>query len=321
MLVKKNFFSYLLVDWIAKILCLIIAIMLYVFFQFNSLRDRAVSVPLTVITNDELVPASQYPRTIRLVLRGASDRIYSIQENDLEAILDLGSHNTPGTWRVPVRIHKRGSALSVDPLTISLEPSEVSIVLETKSSRQLKIVPEFRGTLESGYELVSVEVVPPFIDAVGPLSVLDNVREALTDPVDLSGRKENFVNRVRVLKAETTINYTASEFVEVRVTVRREILYKSYTRLPVALKGLMPELRLIGEAPLVSARLGSSRRIMETFMPALGLISLDLSDIREPGTYLVPITGNPPDEMTLDMVDPPVISVTVEWRDVSGSRP
>lgn len=321
MLVKRNFFRNLLVDWIAKILCLVIAIVLYAFYQFNSLRDRSVSVPLTVITNDELVPASQYPRTIRLVLRGESSKIYSIQENDLEAILDLGSHNSPGTWRVPVRIHKRGSALAVDPLSITLEPSEVSIVLESKTSRQLKIVPQFRGALESGYEIYAVEVSPPVIDAIGPLSVLDSLREALTDPVDLNGRNADFVNRIRVLKAETTIAYAGSEFVEVRVGIRRELLYKSYASLPVELRGLRPELRLAGEVPSVSARLGSSRRIMETFMPAPGLVSLDLSDIRTPGIYLLPVVANPPDEVLIDLIEPSVVSVTVQARTETGRQP
>jgi len=104
----------LLADWPAKILSLAGAIALSYFYQINKLEERPMSVPLVVVTNDDFVPASQYPRTVRLVLRGESNAIYAVLEGDIEATLDLRGYTGAGVWRVPVRVEKRGSALGID---------------------------------------------------------------------------------------------------------------------------------------------------------------------------------------------------------------
>ena len=68
----------LLADWPAKILSLAAAVLLFFFQSVNRLEERPLSVPLTIIANDDFVPASAYPRTVRLVPRGESNAIYAI---------------------------------------------------------------------------------------------------------------------------------------------------------------------------------------------------------------------------------------------------
>lgn len=308
---KKKILHLLLDDWVAKVLCLVLAIVLYVFYQFSNLRDRPISVPVTLISSENLVPASQYPRTVRLLLRGESDEIYAIHESDLEAIIDLGVHTVPGTWRVPVKILKRGSALMAEPLTISVEPSEISIILETKFTRQLEIIPEFRGLVESGFEMVGYEVVPGTIDAVGPTSVVEGIQQAFTEAIDLTGRDENFAVRVRVLKADSVIHYATSEFVEVKVVISRELVFRTVTAIPVEVRNLLSGLSLKSELPSVSLRVSGSRKKLEDLNPGSLVAHIDFSAITKPGEYALPVQLVLPEGLELDTVEPARLTITV----------
>lgn len=308
---KKKILHLFLDDWVAKVLCLVLAIVLYVFYQFSNLRDRPISVPVTLISSENLVPASQYPRTVRLLLRGESDEIYAIHESDLEAVIDLGVHTVPGTWRVPVKILKRGSALAAEPLTISVEPSEISIILETKFTRQLEIIPEFRGLVENGFEVVGFEVVPGTIDAVGPTSVVEGIQQAFTEAIDLTGRDENFAVRVRVLKADSVIHYATSEFVEVKVAISRELVFRTISAVSVETRNLSFGLSLESGLPFVTLRISGSRKKLEDFVPESLVAYIDLSAITQPGEYALPVQLVLPESLELDTVDPPLLNITL----------
>lgn len=317
MLIKNRFLRFILDDWIAKILCLVLAIVLYVFYQFSSLRERPLSVPLTLIASENLVPATQYPRTVRLVLRGESDEIFAIHENDLEAVLDLGTHTVPGTWRVPVKILKRGTALAAEPLNISIEPSEVSINLETKAYRLLEIIPEFRGQVAQGFEMVRWEVEPRTINAYGPVSVLDGVIQAVTEAIDLTGRDTDFSQRIRVLKADSVINFTTSEFVEVKITIRREQVSKVLPDISVMDLNLGTGLRINEALDSVSVKIRGERRLLENLQATSIVPSVDLTGVAAPGEYFVPVHVVVPDGITVENVDPAELMVTIG---VSGAR-
>ena len=184
--------EHLLSDWPAKVLSIAGAVALFFFYQFNRLEERPLSVPLRVEVNNELVPASQYPRTVRLVVRGESNAIFSILEEDLQASIDLGPYRNAGIVRVPVLVEKRGSALGIDPLEISVEPPEIALSIEPRVERDIHVVPSFRGYLEPGYELAGFKLEPSKIEVAGPASLMEEIDDVATEPIELTGRSENF---------------------------------------------------------------------------------------------------------------------------------
>jgi hypothetical protein len=104
----------------------------------HSLQTRYFSVPLQVEANEILVPANQFPQISRISIRGESGSIASIHEDDIETFIDLRRYVSEGTYRVPVQIIKRGSALDVDPLEITVYPPEIHLKLERRLSRNIQ---------------------------------------------------------------------------------------------------------------------------------------------------------------------------------------
>jgi hypothetical protein len=69
-------------NWPVKVLSIALAIILFVFHRMSVLEDRFFSVPLKVETAGTLIPASPYPRMVRVSLRGDANSIYPILEDD-----------------------------------------------------------------------------------------------------------------------------------------------------------------------------------------------------------------------------------------------
>lgn len=301
-----------LADWPAKVLSLAGAIALFFFYQMNKLDERPLSVPLVVVTNEGFVPASQYPRTIRLVLRGESNAIYAILEDDLKATLDLRSYTSAGTWRVPVRVEKRGSALGIDPLEISVDPSDVAISIEPRVIKQIQVVPSFRGYLEPGYELAGFKLVPSQLEAAGPSSVMEKLTDAATEPIELTGRSEGFTIKVRLAARDPLVTFLTTDTFEFSAEVKKALVYRSYQDLEIAYGGLRDGLVVKSLPPTGSASVASSSAELESFTPQAGVLEADLSNVEKPGTYTIAVVPRFPEGFDVQAWSPMTITVTVE---------
>ena len=308
-------------NWPAKILSLAAAVTLFFTYQLNRLEERPLSVPLRVTINDEFVPASQYPRTVRLVIRGDPNAIFAVLEGDLEAILDLTPYTSPGIQRVPVTIEKRGSALGIDPLEFRIEPSEVALSIEQRAVRELQIVPSFRGFLEPGYELTGFKITPPRIEVVGPASLLSSLDDVTTDPIELTGRSEGFQLRIKVTEKDPLISYLSSDVVEFSAEVRRAIVFKTFQDIPVEATDLAPALAVRGNLPVGSVRVSASRSELEDFIPSAGVLQVDLSEIDEPGTYTLAVVPHFPAGFQVESWLPMVVAVNIVANGASEDQP
>jgi len=215
-------------NWIAKAVSIVIAILLFVFYRITSLETRFISVPLIIQADSALVPASSYPRIIRVSLRGDAAGIQLISEDDIEAYIDLEQFDNPGQYRAPVQIRKKGSALGIEPLELIIEPSEVSLQLDLKNSKIIPLQANIQGKVAAGYEFISHTLVPAQVMAEGPVSVLGGISLLTTDYIDLDGRSEDFTLVVSILSHNPLVVIRGSRLTEFRGFIRKiEPVYSS----------------------------------------------------------------------------------------------
>ncbi|HQO65277.1 MAG TPA: CdaR family protein, partial [Spirochaetales bacterium] len=308
---RMELLERLLADWPAKVLSLAGALALSYFYQVNKLEERPMSVPLVVVTNDDFVPASQYPRTVRLVLRGESNAIYAVLEGDIEATLDLRGYTGAGVWRVPVRVEKRGSALGIDPLEISVDPSDVALSIEPRVVKEVPVVPSFRGYLEPGFELAGFRLTPARMEIAGPSSAMEKLADAATDPIELTGRSDNFELRTKVQLRDPLLVLLSSNLVDFSAEVKKALVYRNFQGLELSYVGLRDGLALLEFGTMGAARVAASSVELEAFATGPGLLEADLSNIEKPGVYTVAVSPRFPAGFDVETWSPMVQTVTV----------
>jgi YbbR domain-containing protein len=316
---SKDLLGRLLANWPAKMLSLVAAGLLFFFYQLNRLEDRYISVPLEVKSGEEFVPASQYPRSVRVTLRGESNALFAIQEDDIAANLDLTAFKSEGLYRAAVQIERRGTALGVDPLEIQVDPAEVAVSMERRASRAVPVTPSFRGFLQSGYELVSFEIEPPDVEVYGPASAVAKVSDVQTEFIELAGRNTDFAVNAKLLVKDDLVTVSGSGAVSFRAVVKPSQALKTFEQVEIAVDDAADKLVLAETLPKASLRLRPKADSQAPPLAALpvGTLSIDLSGIRRPGTYELSVHARPPDGYEIEGYEPTQVRVVLVEGEVA----
>jgi YbbR domain-containing protein len=307
----KGFWAKALADWPAKVLSLVVALLLFFFYHLNRLEQRSLSVPLAVTTNDEYVPSSEYPHSVKLALRGESNSLFQLQEEDIRASIDLSAVHGPGFTKATVEIEKRGNALGIDPLEIKAEPSTISVTMEHKASRVVPVTPVFHGYLNPGFELKSFDLSPGEVEIEGPESVIDRITSVSTEPIELSSRQADFSVKTRLLRGDPLVIITGADTADFRGAVVKAVALKTFSTAAVVASGLPEALALSEPLPAVRLAVKSQTVDLKGFELAPDSLSVDLSQVRRPGTYTLPILMKLPEGVILDSVDPQSLTVKI----------
>jgi len=201
----KNLAAMVAEKWPAKALSIALAVVLFIFHRMSTLEERFFSVPLIIRSSDNLIPAKSYPRMIRVNLKGNSNAIYSILDDDIETYIDLSKFQSPGDYRAEIKILKKGTALGIDPLQVRVDPPEIILSLDYKISKRVPLAVSLINSPESGYFLRSSTLNPTHVTIDGPLQIVSTITELYTDLVDQSGRNDDFVVQVNILNPNPLI--------------------------------------------------------------------------------------------------------------------
>jgi len=307
----KNLIDKLLENWPAKIVCLAIALMLFLFYRMSTLQERFFSVPLHIETNGDLVPASAYPRMVKISLRGEVDAIYPILEDDVVAFLDLSPYTKEGEIRVSVQTRLKGTALDVEPLQVSVEPGEISFRVEHRMVKKVPVTPSFKGYPEAGYEFSGYILNPSIIELSGPRSAVEKITEVGTDSVELAGRNQSFQGSVALINKNPLVTLPGTGLVEYQVTIDQTTLVKNYDDVPFFFENLDPSLTV--ETDKVSGMLqikGTQADLSEWVLPPNALTIL-CENVREPGVYSLPVQTIIPEPYEVLKSSPESVQLTV----------
>ena len=301
-------------NWPAKVFSIALALVLFVFHQMNSLAERFFSVPLILESQTDLVPASSYPRLIRITLRGDANSIYPIQEDEIQVYIDMSRFTDPGNYQAVVQIRKRGMALEVSPLEIRTEPEVVSLSLDHKISKFVPLKVNFLGEVEPGYLLNSYSLNPSQVIIDGPSVHLDDVSELETEAIDLNGRDEDFSLAVNIQNQDSLLVIRGNGVTEFEGFISRVVSVLNIQNVPVGITGLHEYFSGELESRTATLRLeGRNQEELDLFILPEDVLFVDCSAIREPGTYMLTVQGDVPH--LVFSVDPPEMKIQIRFAE------
>jgi hypothetical protein len=279
------------------------------------MAERFFSVPLKIETDGSYTPSSPYEHNIRISMRGETNSIYPILENDVEAFIDMKDKGK-GFYRLPVQIRKKGTAIGVDPLEITIDPLEVALSIDYKVSKYAPITANTRGSPKDGFKIVSSTVIPNQVVIDGPSDVIANITELFTETIDIDGRDEDFSVVVNILNNEPLAIVRGNGSAEYKGFIQPITSQKTLDRLPISVKGLDGKQTAELSVKIGSVTLLGKQQELEDYATSLKLansilLSVNCSDVHDAGLYELPITASIPSEFNIVEISPPTVSVQV----------
>ena len=302
-------------NWPAKVLCIGLAIILFIYHRLSTLERRFFSVPLNVEHMSSLLPSSSYPRMVRVSLRGEADSIFPIMEDDIEVYIDMDIYNMPGTYTVPVQWRKKGTAQGVEPLQITVDPMEITLSLDLKISKFVPLSASLRGQVESGYTMTSYSLNPTQVIIDGPAELMGGISGLYTEPVDLDGRSGDFSVIVNILNRDPLIVIRGNGITEFRGNISQIVPVRNLTGIPIVITGMQEGLSGELELKTVNIHLeGENQQALNSFEPPPDFLAVDCSGITQPGTYVLKVQSRDTENMLL-RIDPEEVRIQITLKE------
>ena len=308
---NRTLMERLVANWPIKLLSLIAAFVLFLFYQLNNLEQRYLNVPLEIVVDDSLIPSGAFPKNVRVTLRGSSDDIFLVTEEDIDAYVDFSRQRTEGVYKAPVLFSWKRNFPSGDSIEVRLEPSEISLSLERKAAKSLQVVPVIIGYPQKGSELSHYLLTPTTVQAEGPRSHIEGLREVKTQEIDLSGRNEDFTVRVRLDSRDTLIDFPGGDIVEFQGFIQETVLLRTFEPVDLIALDLDPRFILAEPLPQGSVKVQGKQIALESILPSEVRLTVDCSGITAEGTFVLSTLPDLPAELMVLKYEPEEVILEV----------
>lgn len=293
--------------WPAKVISVVAAIFLFAFHHMSDFQERFFSVPLQLDISANLAPAANYPRNVRITLRG-TNTIYHISETDIEAHLDLTRYSEPGLYKAQIQIQRKGSAAETEILEIIVDPSELSLELDARIAKNVPLSPSLQGYPEQGFEMVSYSLEPNQAVIDGPMKLLNSIAELSTDFIDLQGRNADFSVKVRIVNPNQLLNIRGDGMAEFRGFIKGLIFINNFDNIPITVTALAEGFEAVLDPPVASVKIQS---MLEEISTEMVLLTIDCSGISNAGNYELPLLAGSAKEIKVDRYEPETVKVEI----------
>ena len=307
----KHLLDKILDKWPAKAVCLIIAIFLYFFHQASVIESKTFVVPLQVIENGIVMHVGNAPKSVSVVVRAGEETIKSVLPSDISASVCLDNITQKGTYTLPVNITLAESLMEYDPFEVKLKDDTVSIEVDRKAIKYVPLTPSVVGEVAHGYEIDTILMSPSTIEITGPESVLMATEQIYTTRVNVSNAETNFSTETSYQQLNKLLTVVDEGPFKAEVSVKPKTMEKEYNSVKVEVLYLDSSLELSEPLPDVSIKLSGSMPVLENYILSRHTVQLNLYDIKDVGTYEVPLKYVIPANLQLIEKSDDVLTVTI----------
>jgi len=291
-----------------KVLSIGLAALLWGVVAGQREAERSLRVPLeyrNIPTELELLgePAS----LVDVRVRGSSGVLGELRGADLVAVLDL---RTARPGRRLFHLLPDDIAVPAGVKVLQATPSTVSLNFEASAVRTVPVVPDLDGDPAPGFVVGRVTTVPATVEVVGPISAVQKITEATTEPVDITGAKGPVRDSVTIGLLDTLARLRNPQIGVVTIEVGPAPVERTLDRVPVSLRGLAAGRRATLSPTAVRATVRGSDAVVSG-LTADGLeLFADLSGLN-PGRYNLPVRYQSTGDVTIIRVEPANLDVTI----------
>ncbi|MCQ2584868.1 MAG: CdaR family protein [Treponema sp.] len=274
-------------DWPIKILCFVIALLLYLFYQISLVESQTIVVPLKLKQEGGVELVSSIQHSVKVSVKSKDST--SVHPEDFSAVLDLDYLTESGTYNIPVTFTVSDHLIATDPVEIKIKPESVNVHVERKVSAGAVISVPTVGEVEYGYQVKDITVEPDTVGFFGPESIVKGTKDLSTAPVSLKGltQTQDFI----VNLYDPNKRLTVDRMNDYKVTVVVEPVISEKT-----VNGIMPFYqnlsdKLVLESPLtdITVKVQGPLLSVENITSDAFSFKIDLSTYLEPGEYEIPV--------------------------------
>lgn len=319
-MINNKLINKLLENWIVKVLCVVISLFLYLFYQLNTFETKNISVPLSVVANGEVIPISTLPNFVRLKLKGENKDLATIQENDIIAFVDVSTYTKTGKQEVPVQVVLSEHAVSISPLEIEVQPSVLNISLENKAIKYVALQPSFSGEVAKGFQIDSFSIEPQTIEIIGPESIVNDIDFLNTSEIKLNDLNMSKIQNIKINNFNSYIEFDENEKIYVTINISAKTATKTFNISGLLFEDVREDFSYKTNHLNFTIKINGKENDFENYTFSSENLYIDCSNIENAGSYELPVLLNLPENFSIVSIEPEKIKVEVTLKQKEKSH-
>jgi YbbR domain-containing protein len=291
-----------------KVLSLVLATVLWGAVTRDQVVERSLRVPLEF----QNVPAdleitADPPTAVDVRVRGPSSLLSRLQPGEVVAVVDLrGARPGQRLFHLLTEEVRVPFGIEVSQVT----PPTVALMFERSGTRIVPVVPSIEGEPAVGFIAGQVRVDPPTVEVVGPVSRLNVLREATTEPMSIRNARATVTDSVTIGVMDSALRLRYPRSATVSVDVLPAPIERAVRDVPVSVRNVQRGLRASVQPTRITVVLRGTRE-------ALG--ALDIAGLHAwvdaaslgPGRYTLPVRFDHGDDYGISRVEPEAAQVRI----------
>lgn len=272
--------------------------------------ERGLRIPLEFQNiPDGLEIVGDMPDTIDVRVRGSSAILSRLEPGEVVAVLDLQTAR-PGSRLFDLVTEQVRAPFGVDVAQVA--PATIALDLERSGPpREVPIVPAVEGEPAPGYVVGEVSSEPATVLVVGPESRLQQLTEAMTEPVVVAGATAPVTAEVTVGVPDLALRLSVPRRAVVTVDVVPAPAERTLREVPVHVRNVSAQLAAQVVPPVVTVRVRGSRPQVQSLRSDSVDAFIDLAGLGS-GSYNLTVQAEAQGQLGVVDVEPPVVQVTLQ---------
>lgn len=210
-------------DWVMKLIALVITVALWLGVTgLSTPTTKRFTVPLNFgISNNTEITNSPI-QEVDVVISGDKRKIEQINRAELAASIDL-TDVAPGDRVLSLSPENVSVSLPLGIKLDEVQPSRIAVRIEAVEEKDVEIRAQLAGEPAQSFEVYDSAAAPSRVRVRGPASFIRTLESVATDPVDISGARDNIFARqvpVGVSNAKAAVLNTVVD-ITVRIGEKR----------------------------------------------------------------------------------------------------
>lgn len=286
-------------NWAAKVVCLILAFLFYVFNKTSTLQEKTFTIPLKVEAEGIMMPAVDLPKYIKVVVTTTKDNMAQVKESDFSAKVNLNNFVEAGEYLVPVVVSVRDDLEHLDTFECRSRTEYVNVLLDEKILKYIPVEVAASGNPAYGYCISEFDVSPATVKVVGPSRIVEKTKKIYTRKVIVDGAATSFSQDVKLDNLNSKLNVMPESDFKVTVMISPSEESRTYEKIIPVVRSLNAELEISGSIPYVDLQASGTTLLLDTFNPSEGNVYIDFAGITEAGEYEIPVNITLPSGIVL----------------------
>jgi hypothetical protein len=292
-----------------KLLSLAIALVLWSLVAGQKEAERSLRVPLEL----QNMPAAlelmgEPPSSVDVRVKGPSAMLGMLRGTELVATVEVSAarpgrrmfHLLPDHVSTPVGVR-----------VLNIVPATIALTFEASTSKTVPVVPAIEGEPAAGYVMGRVTASPAAVEVVGPESVVRQLTEATTEPVNVRGAMGRVRDTVTIGVPESSVRLKVPRNATVVVEVKPAPVERTVRGVPVILRHLGRGLRAAAAPANVTVTARGPADLVTAIDGARVPAFVDLSGLKK-GRYNLPVRIDAASGFSVVGIDPAAVRISIK---------